>query len=258
MKRRRHCRTCSGLPRPTMSFPPHALLSRRTSTVGSQRWYDHTYGRSPSGATPRSSRFTSSRTLGVSTWRNWVPRTWTASSHAGFASGLGPRTVHHIRAVLRNALNQAARWGLATRNAASLARPPRVPHRDVRPLTPVEARAFLAALECDRLGPLYTAAIVLGLRQGELLGLTWEDVDLAEKRLDVRTTLQRVDGRYVLVEPKTSPSRRTLPLPAIAVAPLEVSAPDSAAIASWPVLAGTTRSAWSSRPQSVLHLTARG
>ncbi|HLI27937.1 MAG TPA: site-specific integrase, partial [Chloroflexota bacterium] len=65
-----------------------------------------------------------------------------------------------------------------------------------------------------RLEALYAVALGLGLRQGELLGLQWADVDLARGRLAVRRQLQRVGGQLVLTEPKSARARRTLELPA--------------------------------------------
>src|SRR5260370_12756259 len=56
---------------------------------------------------------------------------------------------------------------------------PRARRAEVRPFTPDEARAFLVAVQGDRLQALYTVALALGLRQGEALGLRWPDVDLA-------------------------------------------------------------------------------
>ncbi len=61
----------------------------------------------------------------------------------------------------------------------------------------------------------------MGLRQGEALGLRWQDVDLETGVLNVRVALQRVRGdKPRLVEPKTRQSRRTLPLPPTVVAQL--------------------------------------
>src|SRR5947209_3596690 len=82
------------------------------------------------------------------------------------------------RAVLRNALGRAVRWGLIPRNVAALADPPTVSEYEARFLSIDEARAFLAAARGDRLEALYSVALSLGLRQGEALGLRWEDVDL--------------------------------------------------------------------------------
>src|SRR5574341_148125 len=85
--------------------------------------------------------------------------------------GLSGRTVGYHRAVLRRAINHAERWNLCFRNVARGATPPSAERFDVRPLTPDQARAFLAGIEGDRLFALYAAAISLGLRQGEALGL---------------------------------------------------------------------------------------
>jgi integrase len=59
---------------------------------------------------------------------------------------------------------------------------------------------------------LATVAVHTGLRQGELLGLRWEDVDLVQNKVHVRHALQRTGGCYQLVEPKSSSSRRVVPL----------------------------------------------
>lgn len=134
------------------------------------------------------------------------------------ASGLSPRTVGHIRAVLRDALNHALRWGLVTRNVAALATPPRQPRTQVNPLTAEQARAFLEFCKDDRLGPLFAAALSTGMRQGELFGLMWEDIDFDRGTVRVRQALQRVNGKPTFVEPKSESSRRTVTMPAAAMA----------------------------------------
>lgn len=135
-------------------------------------------------------------------------------------SGLSPRRVQYIHAVLRHALNQAVRWQILTRNPAALVDPPRVPNKEVEPLTVDEALKFLAAASGDRLEALYSVAVAVGLRQGEALGLHWQDVDFDKGLLHVRRALQRIGGQFTFVEPKTRRSRRTLMLPAPAVSRL--------------------------------------
>ena len=88
-------------------------------------------------------------------------------------------------------------------------------------LTEQEARALLAAVRQDRLYAAYALALGLGLRRGELLGLRWEDVDLDEATLIVRRSLQRLNGRLVLVEPKTKRSYRQVALPRLCVEALK-------------------------------------
>jgi integrase len=87
-------------------------------------------------------------------------------------------------------------------------------------LTSEGARAVLAAVEGDRIGPVVVVTLATGMRQGEALGLRWSDVDLDADQLTIRQTLQRAGKRPVYAEPKTSRSRRTIVLPAAAVAAL--------------------------------------
>src|SRR5215210_525901 len=135
-------------------------------------------------------------------------------------AGLSPATVGHIRSVLRNALNRAVRWNLIVRNPVVLTDPPRQERRRVVPLAPGEARIVLEAAKGHRLEALFTVALFLGLRQGEILGLHWADIDLDAGTLRVTQALQRVDGKLILRAPKTEKSRRQLPLPATLVAAL--------------------------------------
>jgi integrase len=57
-------------------------------------------------------------------------------------------------------------------------------------------RSFLAATEADRLGAVFRLALSTGLRRGELIGLTWEEVNLEQLVLTVR--------RQVLVRPRSA------------------------------------------------------
>jgi integrase len=133
---------------------------------------------------------------------------------------LSPRTVQYIHAVLRHALAQALRWGLVARNAAALVDAPRVQRPEVTPFNPEQADIFLNAAKGDRLEALFSVALAVGLRQGEALGLRWEDLDLDKGDLRVRVALQRVGGKLEFVEPKTARSRRTIALPDLIVASL--------------------------------------
>ena len=136
------------------------------------------------------------------------------------AIGLSPRRVNYIRAILRRALNQALRWGMVGRNVATLVEPPKAQISKVHPFTPDEARVFLSAIRGDRLEALYVVALAIGLRQGEALGLQWEDVDLDGGAITIRQSLQRIDGTLRLVEPKTDRSHRVVPIPTTGVARL--------------------------------------
>ena len=99
------------------------------------------------------------------------------------------------------------------RNAAALVDGPKVRKVEIRPFTSEEIAKLIAQLESERLGPLYFTALSLGLRQGEVLGLSWKDLDLDKNTIKVSKSLQRVDRVLTLVEPKTEKSRRTLAIP---------------------------------------------
>jgi len=134
--------------------------------------------------------------------------------NAKVKEGLSPKSVRGVRATLRAGLNQAMRWGMINRNAATAVELPRSRRFNIQPLTPAEARTFLESIRGDRLQALYSVALTMGLRQGEALGLRWSDVDLDLGYLRITKQLQRVDGVLQRVELKTDRSRRTLVLPA--------------------------------------------
>lgn len=121
--------------------------------------------------------------------------------------GLSARTVLHVHATIRRALADATRWGLVPRNVALLAAPPRPGRPERRVWTAAELRAFLAAVESDRLYALWLLAASTGMRRGEVLGLSWPDVDLGRARVAVRRSLVTVGHEVVVSEPKTAKGR---------------------------------------------------
>ncbi len=133
------------------------------------------------------------------------------------AAGYAHETVGRMRDVLRNALNHALTCGLVSRNVAEHAKlpPADAPADDAAPaLTPDEARRFLDATREHRLHALFSVALALGLRQGEILGLTWDAVDFDVRAVRVRQQVQRVDGEFAFVDTKSRQSRRIVDLPA--------------------------------------------
>jgi integrase len=130
---------------------------------------------------------------------------------AGLArQNLSTTTVRYAYAVLRIALGRALKAGKVIRNVATLVDQPAASTTELRPLSADQVRTFLDSIEGSRQEPLYVLAVALGMRQGELLGLRWQDVDLDAGTLTVRHTLRI--GTDQLAEPKTDRSRRTLRL----------------------------------------------
>jgi integrase len=134
--------------------------------------------------------------------------------------GLSHSTVHHIHGVLHRALKDALLMGLVQRNVSDMVRAPRRSNREMATLSDWQAKQFLAAVKGDRFAALYVLALTTGMREGELLGLRWQDLDLDRATLQVRMNVQEADGKFIVAETKTAYSRRSIALTKKAVAAL--------------------------------------
>jgi integrase len=132
-------------------------------------------------------------------------------------AGFAPASVNKLHVVLHKALSQAVEWHMVPRNVAEVVRAPKPTPKEMRPLSAEETRCLLEAARGDRLEALYVLAVTTGMRQGELLALKWQDVDLENAAISVHRTLTKSGGRLLLGEPKTKKSRRTIYLTEAAV-----------------------------------------
>ncbi len=148
-----------------------------------------------------------------------------SAMYAGmFTDGLAPRTAGHAHRILGRALREAEAAGTIVRNVCRLVRPPRAPHAEMQTLTAEQARSLIRTSLGDRFHALYALALDSGARQGELLALRWSDLDLTAGsiritralvrgvRLGTRSQLGVPQSQWVFSEPKTSSSRRTVPI----------------------------------------------
>ena len=123
-------------------------------------------------------------------------------------------------AVLHKALGQAVKWNMIVRNVSDAVEKPKTSRKTMQVLDADGVTKLLQAASDDRLHALYVIAVATGLRQGELLGLHCEDVDLNNAALTVRRALSEDAGVFRLGEPKTSKGRRRVDLPEFAVVAL--------------------------------------
>jgi integrase len=107
-----------------------------------------------------------------------------------------PGYLRQIHAVLHHALATAEEWELVPRNVSRHTKRPRVPKRKHQVLTQVQARHLLAVVRDDPREALWVLALHLGLREGELLGLRWSDVDWKHRQLHVRNKILRVQRAW--------------------------------------------------------------
>jgi len=121
---------------------------------------------------------------------------------------LSARTVHHHHRVLSQSLKYAVRQGYLGRNPAELVDSPSPKGRAMRTLTPSEVGVLLDMAKDNRYYPVIYTALSTGLRQAELLGLRWRDIDLDMMSISVSQVLYKRKGIYQFKEPKTAHSRR--------------------------------------------------
>ena len=121
---------------------------------------------------------------------------------------LSARSVQHHHRVLAQSLKYAVRQGTLGRNPADLVTAPSSRKKAMRTLTPSEVEVLLEEASGNRFYPIIYAAVSTGLRQAELLGLRWRDVDLDLLSISVSQVLFKRRGVCTFKEPKTSGSSR--------------------------------------------------
>lgn len=135
--------------------------------------------------------------------------------------GKSKRTVEYIHAVLHRALEQAVRWDVLSRNVADAVSPPRPKHSAPIMLSQTQAKQLLEVSIGNRRHCIYILALTTGMRQGEILGLRWSDLDLAAGTLQVNQIATALKGQGVIfAEPKTDQSRRIVELPQMTLSAL--------------------------------------
>ena len=130
----------------------------------------------------------------------------------GQPKGLSAKTVRNIHQILSSALKLAQEQRLILTNPAEGCALPRVEHQEMKTLTTVQLASFFREARESGVFELYYLELATGLRRGELLGLKWEDVDLARGDLRVRRQVSRINGEVVEAPLKTKNAYRTLPL----------------------------------------------
>lgn len=128
-------------------------------------------------------------------------------------AGLKANTIRYIHAIFNEALEQAVTWQMINRNPCKNLVLPKVVEKEMKALTPEQAKKFLEACVYDRWGILFEVLLTSGMRPSEALALKWEDVDWKNNRITIQRTLSRVGKTWLFKETKTKNSRRTIILP---------------------------------------------
>lgn len=125
--------------------------------------------------------------------------------------GLSPTTVRYQHRILHKALQQAYLWQMIPRNVADAVQLPKAKKVEIDYLQKDQVTKFISKIKGSEHYPVIAAAIMTGMRQGEILGLRWQDVDLDLGVIHVRQQVQYLPGRgFFFKEPKQS-SKRDIP-----------------------------------------------
>lgn len=125
-------------------------------------------------------------------------------------AGLSSKTVKNIHGVLHKALEQAVSLGYIKVNPSDACILPRWERKEIKPLESAEIAAFLKVIEGHQYEDVYTVTLFTGMRQGEVLGLTWSCVDFDRGTITINKQLQREKkrgGEYRLVSVKNDKLR---------------------------------------------------
>lgn len=191
--------------------------SALTVATWSERWIDRTLAVSPRKPTTKEtySRLIRHHMIGGSIGVERLDRL-TPSKVEEWLHGLlqtrSEATCRQVHAILCMILDGAVREGLVRRNVARAVSKPRVPRTDVKSYSLEEVSQLLMSAKGDRLESFLRLLVFTGLRKGEALGLRWSEVDFDAAQIRVTGTLARVGGALTRQEPKTSKSRRSVPL----------------------------------------------
>lgn len=122
---------------------------------------------------------------------------------------MSPKSIKNAHGVLHKALQQAAEIGYIRANPADACKLPRIEKAEIKPLDSDDIARFLQVVSGHPFENVYLVTLFTGMREGEVLGLTWECIDFDNSTITIKRQLMRERGKgtYTLATPKNGKSR---------------------------------------------------
>lgn len=127
--------------------------------------------------------------------------------------GLTGGYISSLGIFLGKALKMAHQWGMVTKNVVSSVKKPVYRQVTMTVWSLEQMQHFINETQDSRFHVAYLLALTTGMRQGEILGLQWHNVDLAAGTISVQNTITIANKKIYLKEPKTARSRRLITVP---------------------------------------------
>ena len=121
--------------------------------------------------------------------------------------GLSPKTVKNVHGIFHKALQQAVKIGYLRFHPSDACELPRVERKEMHPLDENDISHFVEAIKGHRFETVYLVTLFTGMRQGEVLGLKWENINFDSGKITVDHQLQKVGGTFSFVSPKNGKGR---------------------------------------------------
>jgi len=127
-------------------------------------------------------------------------------------AGLSPTSVNYQHRIIHKALKQAVKWQLVARNVADAVDPPKKARANIDYLKKEQLNIFLTAIKASADSPVISAAVMTGMRQGELLGLKWADIELEVGVIHVHDQMQYLPKKGKFLKDPKQHSKRSIPM----------------------------------------------
>ena len=131
---------------------------------------------------------------------------------------LAPKTLKNIKGVLHKAMTQAILLKYIPTNPCMGVQLPQVQKKDIRPLDEEQINAFLAAIKGNPYEMILKVDLFTGMRQGEIMGLTWDRIDFKAGTILVDRQMiheKQKGGKYKFAPTKTDQIRKLRPMPSV-------------------------------------------